>query len=160
MTTCNPTSNKSMPTSRAFDAGALYPTKSITIPPCKYPLVASVPSGGESKMWMRSGKRLVRRIITNEGCGDDGGKGGKGGGNGRLGVRRMRWKIERRRREKKDMLIVISLPSARRCRLWRSSQFSSYIYLYICIHLVYMHSAGGGIGGKREIRRMPYTYSM
>ena len=101
-------------------------------------------------MWMRSGKRLVRRIITNDGCGDDGGKGGKGGGNGRLGVRRMRWKIERRRREKKDMLIVISLTSARQCRLWRSSQFSSYIYLYICIHLVYMHSAGGGDWGEER----------
>lgn len=43
--------------------------------------------------------------MSSDGCGDDGGKGGKGGGKGRLGVRRMRWKIERRRREKKDMLL-------------------------------------------------------
>lgn len=43
--------------------------------------------------------------MNNDGFGDDGGKGGKGGGKGRLGVRRMRWKIERRRREMKDMLL-------------------------------------------------------
>lgn len=55
-------------------------------------------------MWMRSGKRLVRRMMSNDGCGYDGGKGGKGGGKGRLGVRRMSWKIERMRREKKEML--------------------------------------------------------
>lgn len=65
------------------------------------------------KMWMSSGKRLVRRMMSNDGFGDDGGKGGKGGGKGRLGVRSMRWKIERRRREKKDMLLF-SYTSARR----------------------------------------------
>lgn len=59
-------------------------------------------------MWMSSGKRLVRRMMSNDGFGDDGGKGGKG----RLGVRRMRWKIERRRREKKEMLLF-SYTSAR-----------------------------------------------
>lgn len=114
-------------------------------------------------MWMRSGKRLVSRMMTNDGCGDDGGKGGKGGGKGRLGVRRMRWKIERRRREKKDMLLFnyfIQISKAAPALSGRSV-FEFYIYL-IHIHIVSLPDilyvwwvGGGGVGGGggREIRR-------
>lgn len=66
--------------------------------------------------------------MTNDGCGDDGGKGGKGGGKGRLGVRRMRWKIERSRREKNDMLFIISYTLARRRWLRHIHMYPSRLY--------------------------------
>lgn len=80
--------------------------------------------------------------MSNDRCGDDGGKGGKRGGKGRLGVRRMRWKIERRRREKKDMLIINYL-----IRISKAApalavlQFLSYIpcaYTYVSLHVIYV----------------------
>lgn len=76
--------------------------------------------------------------MTNDGFGDEGGKGGKGGGKGRLGVRRTRWKIERSRREKKDMLLF-SYTSAR--RHWASRDHlvqKSCLYIYIALMHVYV----------------------
>lgn len=84
--------------------------------------------------------------MSNDGFGHDGGKGGKGGGKGRLGVRSMRWKIERRRREKKDMLLFSYPTSARAARGSRDRLVQKlYIYLW-----------WGEIG--RSI--LPCTYSM
>lgn len=107
-------------------------------------------------MWMRSGKRLVSRMMTNDGCGDDGGKGGKGGGKGRLGVRRMRWKIERRRREKKDMLFNYSIHISKAAVV--RSVFNFYIpytYSYVSLPDIIICMVG-----KRDQERMPCTYSM
>lgn len=99
--------------------------------------------------------------MSNDGCGDDGGKGGKGGGKGRLGVRRTRWKIERRRREKKDMLFNYLIHISKAAPALAVVQFSSYIYLiHMHVSLPYICLVGEGIGGKREIRRMPCTYSI
>lgn len=87
--------------------------------------------------------------MSNDGCGDDGGKGGKGGGKGRLGVRRMRWKIERRRREKKDMLFNYLIHISKTAPALAVVQFSNYIYL-IHIHVYIICITGEGIGGEGE----------
>ena len=75
--------------------------------------------------------------MSSDGFGDDGGKGGKGGGKGRLGVRRMRWKIERRRREKKDMLLF---PYTSAPRHWASrDHFVQKLYISLsCMYVLHV----------------------
>lgn len=109
-------------------------------------------------MWMRSGKRLVRRMMSNDGCGDDGGKGGKGGGKGRLGVRRTRWKIERRRREKKDMLFNYFIHISKAAPALVVVQFPSYLYLiHMHVCLPYMFSGGEDWGKERDRKNAIYV---
>lgn len=83
--------------------------------------------------------------MSNDGCGYDGGKGGKGGGKGRLGVRRMSWKIERMRREKKEMLFnyLIHISKAAPA-LADVSIFELYtLYIFMCPSRIYYMYSGG-----------------